>query len=76
MNETRNKGYVVEQVEAGPETGQRERAQEAIDAGAAKGWKLVGVANGAQRGHLLMFWDTTAPSFGRTDPQYGESRAG
>jgi hypothetical protein len=28
---------------------------------------LVGVAGGLRRGGVILFWDTTKPSFGRTD---------
>jgi hypothetical protein len=44
-----------------------EQLQEALDAKEGKEWHLVGVAGGMQGGGVVLFWDTTRPSFGRTD---------
>ena len=41
--------------------------QEVLDAKEGKEWQLVGVAGGLRRGGVILFWDTTKPSFGRTD---------
>jgi len=39
--------------------------QEVLDAAERKGWHLVGVAGGLPDGGMILFWDTTRPSFGR-----------
>ena len=41
--------------------------QEVLDAKVGKEWHLVGVAGGLRGGGVILFWDTTKPSFGRTD---------
>ena len=40
--------------------------QELLDAKEGKEWHLVGVAGGLPEGGMILFWDTTKPSFGRT----------
>jgi hypothetical protein len=40
--------------------------QELLDAKEGKEWHLVGVAGGLPGGGMILFWDTTKPSFGRT----------
>ncbi len=42
-----------------------ERIQEALDAGDRREWHLVGVSDVPDDG-LILFWDTTKPSFGRS----------
>jgi hypothetical protein len=44
----------------------REQIQEAVDAGERKEWHLVGVSNLLPEGRVILFWDTSRPSFGRT----------
>jgi len=44
----------------------REQIQEALDAGERKEWHLVGVSNVLPKGGVILFWDTSRPSFGRT----------
>jgi hypothetical protein len=58
--------------------GDREQLQEALDAGEARDWRLVGVtdipastggasgAEGTARRAVILFWDTERPSFGRS----------
>lgn len=60
------------------ERGDREQIQEALDAGEARDWRLVGVsyipasgggvsdAEGAPGRAVSLFWDTERPSFGRS----------
>jgi len=43
-----------------------EQIQEALDAGERKEWYLVGVSNVLPEGGVILFWDTSRPSFGRT----------
>jgi hypothetical protein len=44
----------------------KEQIQEALDAGERKEWHLVGVSNVLPEGGVILFWDTSRPSFGRT----------
>jgi hypothetical protein len=43
-----------------------EQIQEALDAGERKEWHLVGVSNVLPEGGVILFWDTSRPSFGRS----------
>jgi hypothetical protein len=43
-----------------------EQIQEALDAGERKEWHLVGVSNVLPEGAVILFWDTSRPSFGKT----------
>jgi hypothetical protein len=43
-----------------------EQIQEALDAGERKEWHLLGVSNVLPKGSVILFWDTSRPSFGRT----------
>lgn len=40
--------------------------QDVLDAKEGKEWHLVGVAGGLKEGGVILFWDTTRPSFGRS----------
>ncbi|HEV2093188.1 MAG TPA: hypothetical protein VGR18_08490 [Rubrobacter sp.] len=42
--------------------------QDVLDAKEGKEWQLVGVAGGLEEGGVVLFWDTTRPSFGRRSP--------
>ena len=44
----------------------KEQIQEALDAGERKEWHLVGVSNVLPEGGVILFWDTSRLSFGRT----------
>ena len=44
-----------------------EQLQEVLDAKEGKDWHLVGVAGGLQGGGVVLFWDTTRPSFGKSN---------
>jgi hypothetical protein len=44
----------------------REQTQEALDAGERKEWHLVGVSILLPEGGVILFWDISRPSFGRT----------
>ena len=57
--------YYAEQVRvtgSNPEV----QLQEVLDAKEGKEWHLVGVTGGLPGGGMILFWDTTKPSFGRT----------
>jgi hypothetical protein len=57
--------YYAEYVEM-PSAREAQGIQEVLDRGARKEWHLIGVAGGFPDGGLILFWDTTRPSFGRT----------
>ena len=44
-----------------------EQLQEVLDAKEGEEWHLVGVAGGLQGGGVVLFWDTTRPSFGKSN---------
>ena len=43
-----------------------EQIQEALDAGERQEWHLVGVSDVLPERSVILFWDTTRPSFGRS----------
>ena len=44
----------------------RGQIQDALDAGEQREWHLVGVSDVPPEGGVILFWDTSRPSFGRT----------
>ena len=44
----------------------REQIQDALDAGERQEWHLVGVSDVLPERSVILFWDTTRPSFGRS----------
>ena len=44
-----------------------EQLQEVLDAKEGGEWQLLGVAGGLQGGGVVLFWDTTRPSFGKSN---------
>jgi hypothetical protein len=44
----------------------KEQIQDALDAGERKEWHLVGVSNVLPEGGVILFWDTSRPSIGRS----------
>ncbi len=59
--------YYAEYVRIDSATEAQERLRGVLDAGESKAWHLVGVAGGLPENGVLLFWDTTRPSFGRGD---------
>ena len=43
----------------------REQIQDALDAGESQEWHLVGVSDVLPERGVILFWDTSRPSFGR-----------
>jgi hypothetical protein len=43
----------------------REQIQDALDAGEIQEWHLVGVSDVLPERGVILFWDTSRPSFGR-----------
>ena len=68
MADTDRGRYYAEELQVDGGEGVRERLQEALDAGDRKEWHLVGVSD-LPGDRLILFWDTTRPSYGRS--QYG-----
>lgn len=60
-----HRGYYAEYVEM-QSAKELEGVQEILDRGARKEWHLVGVAGAFSDGGVILFWDTTRPSFGRS----------
>ena len=58
--------YYAEYVRLAPEADPQRVVQEVLDAHDRKEWHLVGVSGGLPDGGVILYWDTTAPSFGRT----------
>jgi predicted TPR repeat methyltransferase len=48
------------------ETCCREQIQDALDAGENQEWHLVGVSDVLPARCVILFWDTSRPSFGRS----------
>jgi hypothetical protein len=44
----------------------REQIQDALDAGERQEWHLVGVSAVLPERGVILFWDTSRPSFGRS----------
>ena len=63
--------YYAEHVQVTSETEPQKDLQEVLDAGDRKEWHLVGVSGGLPGGGVILYWDTAAPSFGRS--QFGQS---
>lgn len=58
--------YRVEHVRLEEDAEPQEQLQSVLDRGEGKEWHLVGVAGGLSGDGVLLFWDTTRPSFGKT----------
>ena len=65
MADTDRGRYYAEELKLDGGEAVRERLQEALDAGDRKEWHLVGVSD-LPGERLILFWDTTRPSFGRS----------
>ena len=78
MSEPSHGQYYAQELVLDVARGDREQLQEALDAGEARDWRLVGVtdirastgeasgAEGTARRAVFLFWDTERPSFGRS----------
>lgn len=59
--------YYPEYVQIASETEIHQQLQGVLDAAEMKEWRLVGVAGGLPNNGMILFWDTTRPSYGRRD---------
>ena len=66
MTKLRDGRYFAQELMPNKRDNTREQIQEALDAGERKEWHLVGVSNVLPEGRVILFWDTSRPSFGRT----------
>ena len=66
MTEQQHRRYFAQELMPNQRENTREQIQEALDAGERKEWHLVGVSNVLPEGRVILFWDTSRPSFGRT----------
>jgi hypothetical protein len=68
--EARPRGrYYAQHVSVSQEVDIQPQLQDVLDAAEAKEWHLVGVAGGLPDGGIVLFWDTTRPSFGRSSKE-------
>ena len=66
MTEQQHRRYFAQELMPNQRENTREQSQEALDAGERKEWHLVGVSNVLPERDVILFWDTSKPSFGRT----------
>ena len=66
MTEQQHRRYLAQELMPNQRENTREQIQEALDAGERQEWHLVGVSNVLPEGRVILFWDTSRPSFGRT----------
>ena len=66
MIEQRHGRYFAQELVLDQAVNTREQIQEALDAGERQEWHLVGVSDVLPERGVILFWDTTRPSFGRT----------
>ncbi len=59
--------YYPEYVQITSATEVQEQLRDVLEAAESKEWHLVGVAGGMPNNGVILFWDTTRPSFGRRD---------
>jgi hypothetical protein len=66
MTEQHHGRYFAQELMPNQNGATREQIQDALDAGERKEWHLVGVSNVLPERAVILFWDTSRPSFGRT----------
>ena len=67
MTEQRHGRYYAQELMIMEEgANEREQIQDALDAGEHHEWHLVGVSDVLPERGVILFWDTSRPSFGRT----------
>jgi hypothetical protein len=66
VTEQQHRRYFAQELMPNQRENTREQTQEALDAGERKEWHLVGVSNLLPEGGVILFWDISRPSFGRT----------
>ena len=66
MTEQLHERFFAQELMPNQRVNTKEQIQEPLDAGERQEWHLVGVSNGLPEGGVILFWDTSRPSFGRT----------
>ena len=66
VKEQRHGRYFAQELMLEQSGSNREQIQDALDAGERQEWHLMGVSNVLPEGGVILFWDTTRPSFGRS----------
>lgn len=66
MIEQRHGRYFAQELVLDQAVNTREQIQDALDTGERQVWHLVGVSDVLPERGVILFWDTTRPSFGRT----------
>ena len=66
VTEKRHGRYFAQELMLEQSGSNREQIQDALDAGERQEWHLMGVSNVLPEGGVILFWDTTRPSFGRS----------
>ena len=66
MTDQQHRRYFAQELMPNQRENTREQIQKALDTGERKEWHLVGVSNVLPEGRVILFWDTSRPSFGRT----------
>jgi hypothetical protein len=66
MAEQRHGRYYAQELMMDQDANIREQIQDALDAGESQEWHLVGVSDVVPERGVILFWDTSMPSFGRS----------
>ena len=66
VTEQRHGRYFAQELMLDQNGSNREQIQDALDAGERQEWHLVGVSDVLPERSVILFWDTTRPSFGRS----------
>jgi hypothetical protein len=66
MIEQRHGRYFAQELVLDQNANAREQIQDALDVGETREWHLVGVSDVLPERGVILFWDTSRPSFGRS----------
>ena len=66
MAEQRYGRYYAQELMMDQDANIREQIQDALDAGESQEWHLVGVSDVVPERGVILFWDTSRPSCGRS----------
>ena len=66
MAQQRHGRYYAQELTMNEGANVREQLQDALDAGEEREWHLVGVSDVLPGRGVILFWDTSRPSFGRS----------
>ena len=66
MEDQRHGRFFAQELSLDRGANRREQIQDALDAGERHEWDLLGVSDMPAEEGVILFWDTSRPSFGRT----------